>query len=390
LQRAWVVRIAGLTVAFGFVALLAGLWLSPLGWRLNPLKPLRVLQWEVASKNPGLRTAAARELVDRILAGRVNHTQLASTLTAILAEQADRSSPWDPAKGDVVEAAQTHALLTPPEWEAYATHVLGWSYEARPRLRLGDDWPTHDKTLPHRRGTGRFVFEFESTGQLEVRIGAWTFQPEPHTIYALASSRGGGNGGLGPIPTAGMATTITPGQYTATLLLYCQTLVGRDVFHHLSTYEIPLTVLPPTMSSVTLISRPELVEAMRQAVRVKILLQSDGRSALFVDIGATPVDGVFSAFVWDGEREWAFNEVDASTRWGIGSARESWGEEKPKFRQGQQVELRLRPDPQKAMTKVDALEVWGEEIRVPCTVEGYGAAEGTRPATRPSSSAPAP
>ena len=130
-------RRAGLAVAGGMVVAVTvgGAVLQTRGMRWREHAPLFVMRWAATVGPTDGRTAAVAELARRWpTLGDRDHDGVAD---AGLAYQGDRSRPWVPAWGDLLESARTHGQLSDDRWRRYAAQApAGPTLALRVRARV--------------------------------------------------------------------------------------------------------------------------------------------------------------------------------------------------------------------------------------------------------------
>ncbi len=77
----------------------------------NVYKPVGVLLFEARHAGPAATQGAAKELTNRLTAGKLSDTQIKSVLNAALEIQADSARPWCPELGDMVETIHMQSEL---------------------------------------------------------------------------------------------------------------------------------------------------------------------------------------------------------------------------------------------------------------------------------------
>lgn len=158
-------RRTGLITVGAFIAVPAALWLGGMGALLfagasaNEYKPLWLLARELESDSP---TAASDELARRLSRRKLSSEQVDGLAGKFLDHQADSNRRWQPLKGDFIEAASMHGLLSPELWETYVQQGIGPAVKARPVISAGRYLPLH--VLPRDTRLGSQMAMYSGAG----------------------------------------------------------------------------------------------------------------------------------------------------------------------------------------------------------------------------------
>ncbi|MFO0782122.1 MAG: hypothetical protein U0636_00375 [Phycisphaerales bacterium] len=113
--------------------------------------------------SPQLEVPALNELASRVPSNALPQADLDALVQRALALQADRSQPWEPAWGSLVESAHTSARLAPADWATYARQALELTVAARPVVQAGRKLPAKVESRATRLGQG-------TIGPLEISV----------------------------------------------------------------------------------------------------------------------------------------------------------------------------------------------------------------------------
>ena len=107
-----------------------------------PYAPVIFLAHEASRVDAGRSEPALAELLRRSKSGTLSEGDCRRAADAGLAYQADRSKPWDPAWGDLLEGLRTTGRLPDDQWARYAAQAVPvLTVRARRLVRSGDPLP---------------------------------------------------------------------------------------------------------------------------------------------------------------------------------------------------------------------------------------------------------
>ncbi len=107
-----------------------------------PYAPVILLAHEASRVDAGRSEPAMAELLRRSKSGTLSEGDCRRAADAGLAYQADRSKPWDPAWGDLLEGLRTTGRLPDEQWTSYVAHAVPvLTVRARRLVRSGDPLP---------------------------------------------------------------------------------------------------------------------------------------------------------------------------------------------------------------------------------------------------------
>lgn len=129
--------VGALFIALGFTAIVLGGYA-----RANPATVVKWLpDWAVlmqARSTSDYQAPARTELTRRLIAGSLSNGSLADAVDHALRMQADRSTPWDPFWGELIETAREADRVDDAMWEQYLDQAVITTVRARKRVRAID------------------------------------------------------------------------------------------------------------------------------------------------------------------------------------------------------------------------------------------------------------
>lgn len=200
-------------------ALLAAVPLAPIatvgyalltGSNIDSYKPLGLLLWESRYSDAGRLDAIATELQNRAMAGKLDPSQYAAVVDAVLDFQGDTSRPWAESWGDLIERARLDGALSATQEERFLSQAAVLELDARSTVQAGSTTPVRVKLKEARVGsnmaldcsvkvTGVNVDGHEASWRTNRRsrvdsfFGGMTGDPEEVASLTLQ-----GKGGAGP------------------------------------------------------------------------------------------------------------------------------------------------------------------------------------------------
>ncbi len=333
--------------------------------------PVAYLLWQGASSSPARGAQAVDELAARLADGRLRGAAGWDRVTAVgLAFQADPSKPWDPAWGDLLEAAHAAGHLTASQWSAYlAAAPVGVLQRVRPRARVrrGDPFPYALDLRPGRVGRNsgltvgvqRLRLQFDDRPAAPSARDDWGSYPLAHVTGSQTLT----------CQPADLPAPLSPG--THTLRVSAELVVGSGYNARgllgtpAGTVDLtaPFTLLPADRSSVRVVHDPAAGVAVRRAMAVG-LIRSAG-DALRIDLDASPVGLGFDVFARADGHETKLTSF-ATPAWSTAGSRGWWmGLSGPVLPATAAADVILRSSPAAAAATVDTFDVWDGELVFP-------------------------
>lgn len=167
------------------------------GVDFNTYKPLGWLLRDMASANAATRDDALAELRNRLQTGRLGNADIERLTTRALDLQGDRSKPWVPAWGDLIESARAAGKLPDAAWARYARQAPVIGLEVRPRVRRGDVLPFWVVNGPARVGANSRLVLRTSSQDRRVTVGGLELPPNPGSSTNNSLMTPGGSGKAG-------------------------------------------------------------------------------------------------------------------------------------------------------------------------------------------------
>jgi hypothetical protein len=371
--------IVGLLTCLGGIALLVLaiiLWWPTFDG--SPLKPTSMLLVELT--DPAHTARAARELGRRLHANALADADTTRLADLILKLQSSPAKPWNPAYGDVLQAAQASHHLPPDKWQTYLQQALQLSARIRPRATAGDPIPVQ-LTCRLKAGT-QYTALLPAT--LSPRLSV-TLHNET-TPLPLGQFR------LDSIPTAQTWTTlclptatIAPGPQAVTLHASLTLTDAHTSATGAQTFSFHLEILPPDQSSVTAV--PPATDAAERDFRAALhwrlhgtddtapraatsmaVLLDDSHTLGYLFISAPPIAASFRIVLRQDEREWPLARLlvppDDATTVPLSLPTNPLA---PQPHAGP-AELVCLPDPSPAAATLDIQQIYGAEVHQPITL----------------------
>ena len=113
------------------------------GFNPAQYKPTWWLIKAAAAENDATGWNNRRELLSRLLSGNVSPGDQAKIVAAAMSLQADRSKPWNPLWGDMIQYLQNKGQLPAPDWQKYLAQSEIVTLNVRPNVARGDMIPLH-------------------------------------------------------------------------------------------------------------------------------------------------------------------------------------------------------------------------------------------------------
>ena len=264
----------GLLVTSAGAVALAGvvfLLVSGTGW--NDRKPTWLLVGEARVLGTTRAGPALTELLTRFNTGNLDDETMKELVSVALDRQADRSRPWTPEWGDVVEAADANGLLDHAQLNTYVMNASPLGMNVRPSIRYGDRLPVVVTAPNQRAGSSTQFWIALNVATLEIdgeRVGFPTVLPFAGGV--MISSRQN-TGFEWPAILVPIPTDLEPGEHTVRVewqgsyiglgggTVAASFAMLPETFKTTTTF----VVLPEGEDTIELVNDHELVEQFERA-----------------------------------------------------------------------------------------------------------------------------
>jgi hypothetical protein len=348
------------------------------GVNLNEYKPVGWLLRDLESANPGTRDSATLELRSRFADGRLSDAQIARMTTRALDLQGDRSKPWSPGWGDLIESARAAGKLPDAAWARYARQAPVMGIEVRPRVRRGDPLPYWVVNAPARVGVNSRLVVRQDSRQRRVTVSGLELPGDRTGSYGTSTgllSAGGTSKSGGRVDPAPLLDRLTDGPQTlrvvATMQVFDSWPAEDNARPPLATAEldvtVPWTLDPPDAPAVRVIRDDSLRPAVERALAVEHARFTPGNYPyldLSVNVRGVPVGISYQVAVREAAdgREFSAGGLacpkgTTSHTWGMNVQLN--GAAAPDV-----VDVIFRPDVKAAAGTTDTFEVWDGEVVV--------------------------
>ncbi len=356
-RRTTIVGSGFTTIGVLCLALIA--WAAISGADLNRSKPLWLLRFE--ARNGGVATVAEvlSEIERRISGKSLSDTDIAALIDTGLARQADDALDWPVQWGDFIEVRRVDSnAVSDEQWRQYLREGVELSFKVRSRVRAGDKL-RYSLSLPRARfGSDRrvrIVFEAIEAGDYSQPLSAINeVRADTDTANNFTSS-------------GHLEVQLPPGEHELRVGATLQLIAGfgnAPTDQWQGQFEANLTVVEADEDTVTPVVRPSLTEALKQAIEIRSVSDtqnSDGSVRMIgsVMLDELPIDVAFDIFMVHAGSEWHAGAV----MWGAGRGSLGMFAEQtfPGF-DGDSIDVILRSNPQVARESLDMVEFWEGEL----------------------------
>lgn len=271
-------RRTGMITAGAFIAVPAALWLGGMGALLlagasaNEYKPVWLLARELESDSP---MAASEELARRLSRRKLSSEQVDGLAGKFLDHQADTNRPWQPLKGDFIEAAFVQGLLSPALWERYVEQGIGPGVEARPVISAGRYLPVQVLARNTRLGSQMAMYSGGGPGGTQGGLPV-TFvlygrseNDQPFEVGRLTMAAGSSEAAGGAYMEITAAQSALRGREETELTLV-MTSANAAQLPSLETrkWKLPIRLVAQPEQSVKVIDDAQTIEAVQESFEV--------------------------------------------------------------------------------------------------------------------------
>jgi hypothetical protein len=394
-KRPLVMTLGSLAILLPVLAIGTIVFAIVTGTDLNSYKPLGLLEWEAERANAARSKLIGSELHKRIMVKGIPKDRYDRIVQAALDYQGNAGRPWSVEWGDIIEQADTDGKLSKEDKSRYRRQAAVLTFEARPRVRLGDDIPVVAKLSEKRIGTAAMMMALSQMDGATVdgakaRMKAsgsawggaqmgWFYLYGPRAGWGWGASDGGCIGTMLSLPYEtgeGRSTVkvsiglMTIDQPTSTGYSWPSTIKRNDLNTKFHEATFTVDILPKDALPVEVVTPSEDVgkklEQMLEPTNCRIF---GGQQVMMqFNVDSSPMDFAFDVVIKSAGREWTLASVTSGTQAdtvlypapGGANARQLHG--MAVGFKGGKADVVLRPSTKAALRTTDITRIYGKEI----------------------------
>ncbi len=371
------------------------------GQDLNSYKPIGMLAWEARRADATRTKIVAAELRRRLTTKGVSKQTYDRIVQMALDHQGDVNRAWSPEWGDIIEQAVADAKITKEDRSRYRRQAAVVKFEARPRVRAGEDIPVVAKVVEKRIGGSATLMALAQLKDATVdgakaklmgiadpgrgrvsEVGAqstWFYLYGTSNAWGRADMPGGRLVTLLRLPPGS-----TPGRKVVNMSLGTMTIeqpnaagmswpsaIKKDDpdtrFHEAS---IAIDVIAADAPGVEVVTpAPDDVKKMELLLEpTGCSMYGGGQVTMTFNVENRPMDFAFDVVLKNAQKEWRVGPLTSGTHGGSMQYYFNGGDkQRPVYGtvsgfRGGKVDVVLRPSEKAALQTTDVTRIYGQEI----------------------------